>query len=132
MPLPAFAPAFGTPSVGRLAGHVIGDGFRISTDLQPVDVPYEQALHLALIVNELVTNALKHAFPTGEGTVRVSTTASDHRISLRVADNGVGSDPAGRQGSGSRLLEALANGLGATLTRADGAGMAVAVSVPRN
>lgn len=44
-----------------------------------------------LIINELVSNALKHAFPDGkEGEIRVSLGRGDDRFTLVVADNGVG------------------------------------------
>jgi len=57
-----------------------------------VEVGIDTAVPVSLIVNELVTNAVKYAFPDGRaGTVRVSTAAvpPDH-IRLRVEDDGVG------------------------------------------
>lgn len=51
----------------------------------------EHAISVALIVNELVTNALKYAYPMGAGTVRVVLVhAGGRRVSLTVADDGVG------------------------------------------
>jgi two-component sensor histidine kinase len=74
------------------------------------------------VVNELVTNALKHAFPTDrEGLIRVTFHRDDAAYELVVADNGVG--PAGDAwaaraeagGMGTRLLRALAAQLGGRL-----------------
>jgi len=50
------------------------------------------AIPCGLIINELVTNAFKHAFPNGRtGTIRIAcSTAEDGRIVLSVADNGIG------------------------------------------
>ncbi len=55
-------------------------------------LPVAQAIPLALIVNELVTNALKHAFPGGRsGTIRVMLDKhTSNELALTVADDGVG------------------------------------------
>jgi two-component sensor histidine kinase len=105
---------------------------RASLDsLRPITLVVDaeaHALHLAragdmgLVVNELVTNALKHAFPGGrEGIVRVTFRRLDTLFHLSVADNGVGFPP-GQQprptdgsGLGSRILRALATQLGGRL-----------------
>lgn len=52
----------------------------------------DQSIHCCLLINELVTNALKHAFPDGvEGTVRVAMQVlPDGRVMLEIADDGVG------------------------------------------
>lgn len=94
--------------------------------------------NIGLVVNELVTNALKHAFPGGrEGVVRVSFRCEGGTCELAVADNGVGGAAAGgawsqpawapgggrpgaRGGQGGRLLGALAAQLGGRLEVAAG------------
>ncbi len=51
----------------------------------------DQAIPLALIVNELVINAFKYAYPGGGGPVWVEVTQPDpQKISIRIADNGIG------------------------------------------
>jgi len=76
----------------------------------------EQSVPLGLIVNELVTNALKHAFP-GErsGTIRVvlQKEAPD-RLALTVADDGVGLQRH-TSGTGQSLVALLAKQLGGRL-----------------
>jgi two-component sensor histidine kinase len=85
-------------------------------------LPVVTAGDVGLVVNELVTNALKHAFPTDrEGLIRVTFHRDDAAYELVVADNGVG--PAGDAwaaraeagGMGTRLLRALAAQLGGRL-----------------
>ena len=50
-----------------------------------------QAVPCGLIVNELLTNAFKHAFPaTRSGLIEVSFHCSDERCVLEISDNGVG------------------------------------------
>jgi two-component sensor histidine kinase len=64
----------------------------LSVDVAPVDVDIEHAVPLALLVTELVTNSLKHAFPEsrpGTVTVRLSV-AADGVAELVVSDDGIG------------------------------------------
>ena len=65
---------------------------RLTLDLEPVSLSVETAVPCGLILNELVSNALKHAFPGGRGgEVAVALHAGpDGRVRLRVRDNGVG------------------------------------------
>jgi two-component sensor histidine kinase len=51
----------------------------------------DTAIPCGLILNELVSNALKHAFPDGkEGEVRIELRADEGQLTLVVSDNGVG------------------------------------------
>ena len=50
----------------------------------------DTAIPLGLIINELVTNSVKYAFPDGTGTISVSIKAGDGESVLVVADDGVG------------------------------------------
>ena len=98
---------------------------------EPTTVPLAWAVPLALIANELVTNAAKHAYPDGAGgPVRITLTRAppggDGGHVLTVADEGRGLPPGSaalRPGTatlGMRLLEALAKQIGARLTVAEG------------
>jgi two-component sensor histidine kinase len=99
-----------------LGGKVVFD-----VDLDPCVLPFDKAVAAGLVVNELVTNAVKHAYPEGEeGTVRVSL-HTDERLAeaaLTVADEGRGTDPAvlgarrAGGGQGLELLRLLAKQLG--------------------
>jgi two-component sensor histidine kinase len=82
-------------------------------------------MSLGLIVTELVINALKHAFQTGEaGEISVSYDARDSRWRLSVADNGggPGATAAARPhtGLGTSIVEALAHQLDATVQKSSG------------
>lgn len=96
-----------------------------------------QAIPLGLIVNELVTNAFKHAFPNGErGTVTVAFGAAPPGTwRLTVADDGKSAPPTSdagerRGGLGLRLIESLVAQLGGELTITRERGFRAAVSVP--
>lgn len=60
-------------------------------EAEAVRLPQRQATALALVVNELVVNALKHAFPGGrKGHIDISLREREGSWALTVADNGVG------------------------------------------
>jgi len=65
---------------------------RLQFDLDPVTLEAEQAIPCGLIVNELLTNSLKHAFPDGlAGEIRIALhTLADGRVRLEVGDTGAG------------------------------------------
>ena len=65
---------------------------RFALDTSSVELGFDQAIPLGLIVNELLTNATKYAFPEGQPDAQVSVqvTISGDQLQLTVADNGVG------------------------------------------
>lgn len=106
---------------GRVSVAFSPSASRVSLDLQ-------HAVPCGLLVNELVTNAIKHAFP-GErrGTVTVSLTAlEDGAYRISVADDGIGLPPGIALGQGSslgfQLIPMLAEQAGGSLTLERGAG----------
>jgi two-component sensor histidine kinase len=70
------------------------DAHRINVNInvQSVFLPINTAIPCGLLINELITNALKHAFPNGSsGQINVSLTHKhDHTIILEISDDGVG------------------------------------------
>jgi two-component sensor histidine kinase len=83
----------------------------------------DRAIHLALIVNELVTNAAKYAYPdcsVGHIWVHLARREAD-TVLVSVRDEGIGLpagfDVAKNKGLGMRIVTALARQLGATLTQ---------------
>lgn len=75
----------------RRAHGASASGVRLVCDLQPVSFTVNAAVPCGLILNELFTNALKHAFPDKtDGEVRVSLGQVNQRVHLSVRDNGVG------------------------------------------
>ena len=87
-------------------------------------LPPDDATHLAMILAELVHNAVEHGFEEGEergGGYRVVVSAQRHRdteagedlLEVRVADNGTGYAPSGaeRHGLGTQIVEALISDL---------------------
>ncbi len=64
----------------------------LKTDVAPISLDVNKAIPCALLINELVMNAIKHGFPHGrKGEIAVALKISDKdKVSLAVADNGVG------------------------------------------
>lgn len=95
-----------------------GTGVRIIQDIRQVPVPDKDLIPLGLILNELVTNAAKHAFPgsdAGSITVRLGSDGNGYR--LDVEDDGVGIPADAIEGDslGLSLVNALADQLEAVL-----------------
>ncbi|WP_299817015.1 histidine kinase dimerization/phosphoacceptor domain -containing protein [uncultured Jannaschia sp.] len=84
----------------------------IDVDLEPLELLNKRASALGVLVNELISNACKHAFPDGRtGRVVLHGTAEgDGRYRLSCEDDGVGSANAGA-GLGQRIMEASASQL---------------------
>ncbi len=109
------------------------DTVTIHTDIEGVRLGIETALPCGLIINELVSNALKHAFPvpwTGEVWVELRP-ADGNQFVLTVRDNGIGLpecvDWQRTQSLGLQLVSDLTKQLGGTLAIEHGAGTCVRV-----
>ena len=94
----------------------------IQLELSPVTLPLDQGIPLALITNELVSNALKYAFPEGacdHPTITISLQRSAQNVTLCVEDNGVGidnNDGGDSNSLGMTIVESLSGQLNGTLT----------------
>ena len=110
------------------------DNVGIETHLASIDIPHEQAVPVGLIVNELVTNALKYAFPDDRaGTVQVGfTTMVEGEAVLTVRDDGIGMGPPRPGSLGAELIRRLIQQLGGQLDREEqecGTGFAITFPV---
>lgn len=66
-------------------------GIAAEVDCEDIQLSVDTAIPLGLIVNELVTNSLKYAFPgRRSGTVAVKVRRVDEGVELRVSDDGIG------------------------------------------
>jgi two-component sensor histidine kinase len=92
------------------------DGIEVDCDVDDVSVDPDKATSISIIVNELVTNAIKHAF-NGERSGRVWVTGKSGKpFELVVADDGDGMKDRKRNGDsglGSKLVQSFARQLGA-------------------
>jgi two-component sensor histidine kinase len=107
---------------------------RVSAD-EGISLAPDSAVPLALIANEAVTNACKHAFPGGRaGEIEVRLDRQpDGGLTLAVRDDGVGLPAQGRDGSlGFKLMHAFARQVSATLTSSSEQGTTIALTLPHS
>lgn len=87
----------------------------------PILIKTDKAVSIGMIVTELVTNAIKYAYPDGAGAgeIRVSLSqGADGGTVLAVADDGIGwsgQGPVSGTGLGGKIMGAMARGLGTTI-----------------
>jgi two-component sensor histidine kinase len=83
-----------------------------------LELDAERAIPLGLAVSELLTNAIKHAYPEGQaGTVRASAVRTGPHLEIQITDEGVGMPPGqeGRATLGAAIVRSLAKQVGAEL-----------------
>jgi PAS domain S-box-containing protein len=117
--------------------HVAPDAVTITTDIEDVRFGVDIAMPCALILNELVSNCLKYAFPDGRvGEVIVGMQYADGTYTLTVADNGVGFpadvDFRATGSLGMQLVTALVDQLDGTIdmNRENGTSFVISFSPP--
>jgi len=107
---------------------------QVVEEIEDLSVDKDVATPLGLILNEVLSNAFKHAFPDGRaGTITVQLARGDDgRGRLIVADNGVGFDPSlPAKGIGQKLIKAFAGQLGGVVeTTSGGTGSRFAMAFP--
>ena len=112
-----------------------GDRITLTIEAPELRMSSDQAVPLALIVTEAVTNSVKYAFPQGRtGQISVLLREVDGGLDLIISDDGVGI-PAGRSetesgtrdGIGLQLIRGFARQLGASLDVQQGPGTRYAV-----
>ena len=101
----------------NLGNHILdsfgmGDRVIINYSMQPIELDVDSAIPLGLIVNELLVNSLKYAFPNNmKGEIVISLFEIDENIiRLEVSDNGIGiksETPISGTGFGTQLIQLL-------------------------
>ncbi|ESR23528.1 sensor histidine kinase [Lutibaculum baratangense] len=121
----------------RLSAAFRSQSVEIVCDVESMLIGFDFATELALIINELVTNAAKHAFksPGEGGHIHLDAHRSDHGLTIRVRDDGPGLADAEAElrrskSLGWRIVETSARKLRATLEVDGSDGLAVTVHVP--
>jgi two-component sensor histidine kinase len=107
--------------------------WELVVDAVPLTISNDIAVPLALIVNELLTNAIQHSQPTGDGgTIHVVVGSNPEDFSVSVSDPGSGPDPAQTVfGLGTRLVDTLTRQIRARTTKQrSAASYTVTVTVP--
>lgn len=104
----------------------------IETDVDDFNIHIDRAVTIGLLVNELLTNALKHAF-IGRDSGRIDIgfhRADDGVATLTVADNGIGRGYDSVSGTGTRIIRGLISQLGANWSTTGSAGTIHTIELP--
>ena len=93
---------------------------RFQMDIDPLMLGVSQAIPIALIVNEAITNSIKYAFPgASNGVIGISMHKTQQEIMLVVTDNGIGIDPViaatPQESLGLKLMKGLSEDLHASI-----------------
>lgn len=107
------------------------DAVTLELDVEPLQVDFDFAIPLGLLVTELVTNALKHALRDGRGRIKVACRPSpDGRVLLSVADDGPGraAEDSGT-GLGSIIIAGLVGQLDGEMTTRNAPGLVTEISL---
>jgi two-component sensor histidine kinase len=121
-----------------MSASLLGDtsGISIEVKAEALEIDPDRAVPFGLVINELGTNAIKHAFPNRIGRVTLGAKRVGDEIELTVADNGVGlasKDQATSPGThGSDYVAIFVRQLGGTLavSAAEGSGTIVRIRLP--
>lgn len=106
---------------------------KITVNVEPIEAPLEIAQPIVLAVNELVINALRHAFPDGRhGAVSVTVALNDGRLRITVADDGAGlpANYLDGHGYGMNLVRAMIAKVAGSLDTQSVAGAHFILSAP--
>lgn len=112
-------------------------GVSCHVDVPPMSFDIRKLTTISMLVSEIVTNSLKHAFPEGR-TGRIAVTivrADDGMAVLTVTDDGVGLPQAPEEaqaghGLGNRIIEALAKQLKGTSEQVSQSGLSTRIAFP--
>jgi two-component sensor histidine kinase len=127
------------PEIAKaLSASLLGNksGIQIAVEVEALEIDAERGVPLGLLVNELITNAVKHAFPGGSGLVTLTVQRNGKDATLRVADNGIGMAAQGQEGRlgkhGSDYVTIFVRQIRGTLVRCatPGAGTTVSIRFP--
>lgn len=127
------------PFLRELSQNIIGGGastgIKLTVNACPLDVGLDFAIPLGLLVTEIVTNSLKHAFPEGIGEISVVLRPDDRaRVALVISDNGQGgrrpAEASTHIGLGSRLVSSLVRQLEGEMVVREDAGTTTEIFLP--
>jgi PAS domain S-box-containing protein len=131
--------AFVRDLVSDMMGTARRDDIKVRLDLERVDIAASKAAPLALVISELLSNALRHAFPPAAmngraGEIFVGITRQDEEFRIEIADNGVElENSASSGGFGLTIVQLLCQQLKArSETTPAGPGTRVVVHLPVN
>lgn len=114
---------------------VVNKNIQLRTRLDEIFLDIDRAIPVGLIVNEVITNSIKHAFTEGkEGVIEVDVRRSNNSVYLMVRDNGKGmsaeQDQEDNESLGMMLIESLTQQIDGTYEFANNDGVSFVLRFP--
>ncbi|HUW70905.1 MAG TPA: histidine kinase dimerization/phosphoacceptor domain -containing protein [bacterium] len=121
--------------INELSSHYDPDKrVRVRWDTVPITMPSRFLFLLGIIVNEVITNSYKYAFPDRDGEIAVHLAKLDGSAELSLGDNGTGfqgkAEDGARTGFGMRLIDALVEQMDGKLTIEGTSGVMIKITFP--
>ena len=114
---------------------VSSERVKLEINISDIKLDINQAIPTGLIINELLTNSIKYAFPNRKGMVEIVMKEMDGLIHLEVKDNGIGFPPdfdiIKSETLGLQLVSNLVKQLGGTITLERSRGTHFLIEFPR-
>jgi len=114
--------------------NIQGDRIQLKLDIMPINLDVSTVIPIGLVLNELITNTLKYAFPDDrKGILEVGLKRIGEHLTLCVRDNGIGYDPEKNEANtfGSRLIRSFSTKLNADLNVTSDAGTEVELVIKK-
>ena len=114
------------------------EDIRLNLKCDQLSLEADRAIPVGLLATELITNAVKYAYPDGTGHVDISIIADKLSIGISVSDNGIGVDSEWllENGSGNSLgrqmIISLTEQLGGKIQTVSNNGLTVNITIPRH
>ena len=108
------------------------DRIKLELDIEDLELDVDTVIPLGLIINELITNSLKYAFPNEDtGILKVNLSEINDQLVLTISDNGIGYDTTkiNKNSFGSTLVNALTEQLEGTIEIDNNQGTTILISI---
>lgn len=120
-----------------ISSYSIGKSISVQTDIETIFLSINTAIPFGLILNEVITNSLKYAFPDTEtGRIFISLKRNQNLIIFTIKDNGIGlppsMNPKEHDSLGLTLINLLADQLDGTLSISGSSGTEISIQFPAN
>ncbi len=127
--------------IGTLVGNFIDSygistkDIKIDTNICETELSIDRAIPCGLLINEILSNCLKHAFPEKSGEISIKTSTDGQNYTLKIKDNGIGLpkkfDISKSETLGFQLITALIQQLGGYINVARQAGTEFTIVFPK-
>lgn len=108
------------------------DRIKLELDIEDLELDVDTVIPLGLIINELITNSLKYAFPNEDtGILKVNLSEINDQLVLTISDNGIGYDTTkiNKNSFGSTLVNALTEQLEGSIEIDNNQGTTILISI---